>query len=691
MIKEVFLKKYFETQNKKREALKLAELEKKRRARITKKKQELEDRLEGLKVELQDAVIDRNGLVSVDDYKDSLERLGRLDASISELTKLQDTSVESISGLIDEINARLVDFDKKIKETKESVPSLNDFRIETNKRINDAIEQLGKRIGSIKVSDLSPEIKEIKGELKRKADRTEIPKEIEIRGEVVGQVVRIDYPKKTVYKINRDRQSLAIIRGSGGATTGSTVYAGVGINISGSTITNTMPGVSLQAGNNIAINGVTISSTGSAGSTIYAGNGINITGLTVSNTLGFVGTGGVSVLLTGGTYTLYGASTKVNTNETTEGGSGLYYSASRFSTDFSTKTTNDLSEGVSNFYYKTSRFVGLGGASVSVNGLTTTIFSQGQSNFLSRTGDTVAGSLHVMDGVLSLGNTSSSETQPLRFAPDSQTPINIYQRSTVLTIGTGSGTNNRIIGFNYVSSSGSITPYGAAAEIYPIDSTGTPNLGRVGNRWNMFASSLGVGNTFLINALGTSGILRSGLSGQVYNATTLNTQEVTEGASNFYYMPARFVGTGGVSVSNTGATLTIYGSSMGTMGIQNSNGVSITGGAITNVSALSAAGFFTFLRTNETIATGVITATSSFIAVDTEGAAASDDLVTINGQAAGRVLILQSTSSARDITVKTTGNIKLPADRVLNNGADKLFLIADNTNWYELAFADNGA
>jgi hypothetical protein len=113
-----------------------------------------------------------------------------------------------------------------------------------------------------------------------------------------------------------------------------------------------------------------------------------------------------------------------------------------------------------------------------------------------------------------------------------------------------------------------------------------------------------------------------------------------------------------------------------------------TGGTVNGGLALD--GFFTFNRGSATISGDAITATASFMAIDTEGGAAADNLATINGQSAGRLLILQSTSNSRDITVKTTGNIKLPVDRVLNNIYDKLFLIADNTNWYELVFSDNG-
>jgi hypothetical protein len=130
-------------------------------------------------------------------------------------------------------------------------------------------------------------------------------------------------------------------------------------------------------GASVSVSGPTITiyaSSEGGGSTVYAGTGINITGGTITNTLGFVGTGGVSVSLSGNTYTFYGNSTKVNTNEVTEGASGLFYSVQRFSADFANKNTNDLTEGTSNFYFKPTYAVGTGGVSVSVAGMTITIY-----------------------------------------------------------------------------------------------------------------------------------------------------------------------------------------------------------------------------------------------------------------------------------------------------------------------------
>ena len=98
------------------------------------------------------------------------------------------------------------------------------------------------------------------------------------------------------------------------------------------------------------------------------------------------------------------------------------------------------------------------------------------------------------------------------------------------------------------------------------------------------------------------------------------------------------------------------------------------------------------------IASGEITVTRSFHRVDTEGEAASDYLVTINGGNAGDILILQSQTTARNIILKdNNGNLKLSGDFTLDNSQDKIMLIAmDYTGvgggfeWHELSRSTNG-
>jgi hypothetical protein len=82
----------------------------------------------------------------------------------------------------------------------------------------------------------------------------------------------------------------------------------------------------------------------------------------------------------------------------------------------------------------------------------------------------------------------------------------------------------------------------------------------------------------------------------------------------------------------------------------------------------------------QTIASGVISVSSSMSSIETEGLSATDDLDTINGTQVGDVIYLRSHNSSRDTTVKHgTGNIFLNggADRVLSTTRSSLVLI----NW----------
>jgi len=93
--------------------------------------------------------------------------------------------------------------------------------------------------------------------------------------------------------------------------------------------------------------------------------------------------------------------------------------------------------------------------------------------------------------------------------------------------------------------------------------------------------------------------------------------------------------------------------------------------AETGISFTSISKFVKLDRVSQTIVSGAITATGTYQTTDTEGAAATDDLITINGGTDGEILILSGASSTRVITVKhNTGNVRLDgaADFVMTSG-----------------------
>lgn len=96
--------------------------------------------------------------------------------------------------------------------------------------------------------------------------------------------------------------------------------------------------------------------------------------------------------------------------------------------------------------------------------------------------------------------------------------------------------------------------------------------------------------------------------------------------------------------------------------------------------------------TTPIIASGVINIPSGAveITVDTEGAAATDDLDNITGGTLGDIVIFRSQSSTRDITFKDAiGNMRLAGDFILDNTNDRITLIRTGTGWDEISRSNN--
>lgn len=98
------------------------------------------------------------------------------------------------------------------------------------------------------------------------------------------------------------------------------------------------------------------------------------------------------------------------------------------------------------------------------------------------------------------------------------------------------------------------------------------------------------------------------------------------------------------------------------------------------------------LSTKLTISGGVITPNSTHHTIDTEGSAATDDLVTITtaGLPDGMILVLQPESGLRDVVLKdNTGNLRLAGDFTMDGSRDAIVLLKSDTSWIELSRSDN--
>ncbi len=93
-----------------------------------------------------------------------------------------------------------------------------------------------------------------------------------------------------------------------------------------------------------------------------------------------------------------------------------------------------------------------------------------------------------------------------------------------------------------------------------------------------------------------------------------------------------------------------------------------------------------------TLATDIITVTHSWHTVDTQAAASTDDLVTINGGEDGMHLFLSAVDSAHSIVVKDgTGNIQCAGDFTMDHVNDVIHLIFVSalSAWLEVSRSDN--
>ena len=125
-------------------------------------------------------------------------------------------------------------------------------------------------------------------------------------------------------------------------------------------------------------------------------------------------------------------------------------------------------------------------------------------------------------------------------------------------------------------------------------------------------------------------------------------------------------------------------------------GAAVSGKALSVYGDFQGRGFIGATRTALTIATGAVTATGSFHTIDTEGAAATDDLDTINGGSLGDILVLITANSARDVTVRDAsvsgGNINTAgaASFTLTSVAATMMLMQTVTgSWQEISRSAN--
>lgn len=252
-----------------------------------------------------------------------------------------------------------------------------------------------------------------------------------------------------------------------------------------------------------------------------------------------------------------------------------------------------------------------------------------------------------------------------------------------LNIGDGASTGATVIksGSGGLSLNASVN---AAVNIGTGTSTGTVTIGGsvaqqidIGN--GAAAKTVNVGSS---NTTSTTTLL-SGSGGIALNAS--NNQPVNIGTGTC---------TGTVTIGGAGEQTINIGDGAAAKTVTLG---STTTTSTTTVSAGSGGlilqGEVTFKDATElTLSGDAITVTQSYHTVDTESDDATDDLSTINGGAAGQILILKPANGGRDVVVKhAVGNIQCGSDFTMDNANDTIALIFDGSNWLQLFQSNNGA
>lgn len=142
--------------------------------------------------------------------------------------------------------------------------------------------------------------------------------------------------------------------------------------------------------------------------------------------------------------------------------------------------------------------------------------------------------------------------------------------------------------------------------------------------------------------------------------------------------------TGGAIIPGSGGIDWRAGVGVTAVMTADSSGIVISDGGI------SVDGFIRPGGSAQTISGGVITATTTQTTVDTQAAAATDDLDTINGGTTGDIIIIHTINSAHDVVIRDgVGNISCPANRTLSHVDDMWMGMYNGARWVEISYADN--
>jgi len=201
---------------------------------------------------------------------------------------------------------------------------------------------------------------------------------------------------------------------------------------------------------------------------------------------------------------------------------------------------------------------------------------------------------------------------------------------------------------------------------------------------NTGGNSVGVGSNTLQNNTGDSAV---GIgNGALRNNTGESNTAIGKGASNTSDLVLNAL----TNITTIGSNAMQTKSNQVVLGDTNVVEVLTTGSVVCD--DIKPQGFIVLKESFEVLVSGVVTAYTSLMHIDTENGDATDDCDTINGAVEGALLIIHPGTGTRTVVLKdNTGNLKMNGDFTLDNFSDVIRFIGTGVNtWQELSRSDNG-
>jgi hypothetical protein len=276
------------------------------------------------------------------------------------------------------------------------------------------------------------------------------------------------------------------------------------------------------------------------------------------------------------------------------------------------------------------------------------------------------------------GGTWNSEA--LRINSDGISTFNASSAAVAIFKRSGGSASNTGIGFEGASSTFAMGIDSSAnfcikydsfdlsnSPAFKIDSSGTVTV----NNTSYFNGATGNATAAYFNTANSSGVI-----------TVYQTNGSTKG----------YIGTGANVIGGTSANdMIIRAENNLLLGIGNSVKITLSSASLALANILNIN-----MTSQAIISSGSITPTRSFVRVDTESAASTDDLDNITiANTTGDILVLTQYAGTRDVTVRdnsvSSGNIYLQGSSnfSFNNVQSKLVLIAVGSDWHELCRSTN--